>query len=112
MKTRINPDRELVRQFFGRDRKGLIAIITPDLQFDASSGRRFANEPHQLKHAGHILLIELENDIAFLQTGFRSGTVRLNVADHGAGILLIFNRYSDPAGLLGYGRQRHQGHPK
>ena len=69
-------------------------------------------EPHQLKHAGHILLIELENDIASLQTGFRSGTVRLNVADHGAGILLIFNRYSNPAGLLGYGRQCQQDHSK
>ncbi len=80
-----------------RDVNCIIVIVATDLQFDASSNRCFLEEPSQLPHADDVFLVELKDDIAFFQAGFRRRTVWLNTVDHHAAVFLLFNRYSDPA---------------
>jgi len=89
--------------------KGLLLGASAYFDVHGSAHRCFANQPRELKDTDYLLLVELENDIALLQTSLCGGPVRVDPANDRPPVLLIVYRHSDPSSILRHsGNRRHQ----
>src|SRR5262249_42887977 len=89
--------------------EGLITVLTADLHVHSPPNGRFSNQARALLNADYCFLVEFDDHVALSQSRLIRRTVGFDPADNRAAVFLIFDRYSDPTGILGH---RRNGRPK